>query len=48
MIHMESLSFWKKGHYVFRAISNRFVELEMEPALEKQIVHLFEKAKENG
>ena len=48
MIHVESLTFWKEEHCIFHVMSNRFVELEMDSALEKQIVHLFEKVKENG
>lgn len=47
MIQIESLTFWKKEQCVFHVQSNRYVEVEMHSALEKQIVHFFEKAKEN-
>ncbi|MER1998221.1 MAG: hypothetical protein ABS882_00485 [Lysinibacillus sp.] len=41
MIQLESIAFWKKGQCVFRAITERFVKVEMNPALEQQIVYLF-------
>ena len=38
----ESLTFWKEEHLVFRVSSKHNVELELDKALEKRIVHLFE------